>query len=353
MSVIYHILGADVPHHNQTLLNFFQNTLLPQLPDQQHVFYVIATCEPNYPSLDVRWFVDKKSLVHATLLAAKLDKQARFILHGQYNLWVWLALFCGKLPACRVIWHVWGADLYETANGWKAKLFYRFRRHIQKKLSQVWATQGDLNHFWRHIRSKSTQDSLLYFPTKLEVLPGLQAREGELHRPLTVLLGNSGDRSNRHIQALNSLHKQLGSDLQLIIPMGYPENNDVYIQQVENHAKRLFSAEKVQILWEKLDFDTYLAQLNRCDFGYFNFERQQGIGTLCLLLQQGIPFALNPSNPFIDDLRLNHVPFLYANEVSLAKISDTRLSLRHLTLAELGFFPEKYTQQWLSLLRAM
>ncbi len=55
----------------------------------------------------------------------------------------------------------------------------------------------------------------------------------------------------------------------------------------------LFSREHLQILSEKLEFDDYLALLRRCDRAISLFARQQGIGTLCLLIQAGIPCVLN------------------------------------------------------------
>lgn len=344
MSIIYHIIGADIPHHNHTLLSFFQKEFLPELSKHKHVFYLVGNKKAEYPALNLHHFADKKSIMLATVRAAKADPKALFILHGQYNPWIWLALFCGKLPASRTAWHIWGADLYETASGWKAKLFYRFRRAVQKKLPQVWATQGDLHYFWQTVRPKTEQDRVMYFPTKLDHL--IYSRDKENGGTSTILLGNSGDRTNNHIEALTQIYQQFGTNVRVILPMGYPAENEPYINVVEQHAKRLFSAENVQILRDMINFTDYLTILNRCDLGYFNFERQQGIGTICLLIQSGVPFALNPKNPFIHDLYGNQVPFLLSDELSREKIKETAEKLHQIDPIKLGFFPEKYTQQW-------
>ncbi|MCV5961057.1 TDP-N-acetylfucosamine:lipid II N-acetylfucosaminyltransferase, partial [Escherichia coli] len=82
---------------------------------------------------------------------------------------------------------------------------------------------------------------------------------------------------------------QYGTRAKVIIPMGYPENNHVYIDEVTQAASQLLPYNQVEILRDKLVFDDYLALLKTCNLGYFIFHRQQGIGTLCLLIQFAIP----------------------------------------------------------------
>lgn len=349
MTSIFHILGTDIPHHNHTILDFFQQKIVPQPAGQSHFFYVVSQRDlaVDFPRLPLTQFSSQQAIAKAIIAKKRQNPTACFILYGQFNPWIWLAIALGRLSTENLIWHIWGADLYETSTAWKFKLFYPLRRMAQRKLKQVWATKGDLHYLWNNIRARSTQDQRLYFPTKLPDL----ALDGELTQykkkpELTLLLGNSGDRSNNHISALTHIQNTLGNKVRIIIPMGYPTNNENYIQQVEQHGKRLFCAENLQILRNKLSFNDYLALINECDLGYFNFERQQGIGTICLLIQHNIPCVLHPNNPFCLDMQAEKVPFLLHTSLNPTLIAETKQALSQKDKAQIRFFPPRYTQDW-------
>lgn len=345
----YHILGADIPHHNWTVLAFFQQQILPKLNEQQHHFYVVGNRElsAQFPALALKVFSSKKAIAKAVIQQAKQEPCGRFLLHGQFNLWLWFAILTGKLPACRCIWHVWGADLYQDSPRWRFKLFYPIRRLVQRKLPEIWATRGDLAYAKQHLNRTGVRDQVIYFPTYMPQTPILQAQKPTEY-PLTVLLGNSGDRSNRHLLALTQLKRQLGDQIKIIIPMGYPLQNQGYIKEVQHAARQLFPQGQVEILTHSLAFADYLILLSRCDLGYFAFKRQQGIGTICLLTALNIPVALSKENPFCMDMQAEAVPFLDTERLDFAQISGMARALAQKDKAEIAFFPQQYQLQWLS-----
>ena len=88
MTVLIHVLGSDIPHHNRTVLRFF-NDALAATSGHAREFMVAGKDDglsDSCPALSVQFFPGKKSLAEAVIAKAKANRQQRFFFHGQFNL---------------------------------------------------------------------------------------------------------------------------------------------------------------------------------------------------------------------------------------------------------------------------
>lgn len=127
MTVLIHVLGSDIPHHNRTVLRFF-NDALAATSEHAREFMVAGKDDGLSDSclaLSVQFFPGKKSLAEAVIAKAKANRQQRFFPRSVQSQTVAGSAGGGIKPS-QFFWHIWGADLYELSSGLRYKLFTRY-----------------------------------------------------------------------------------------------------------------------------------------------------------------------------------------------------------------------------------
>ncbi|MDT3387875.1 MAG: TDP-N-acetylfucosamine:lipid II N-acetylfucosaminyltransferase [Bacteroidota bacterium] len=219
-------------------------------------------------------------------------------------------------PVCRVIWYAWGFDFYCGGN--PIVKINLYQAHTKK----FFLLDIVLNHFRRILLYPRVQLERLsirralcrvdyfsgVFPYEYNLLK--QSRPYIHAKPLDfyygdvdffvkdnvdynidrnrrdIILGNSGDPSNNHLDALLIL-KEVGipKDSRIIIPLNYGSNPN-YKKWITKKATTLFP-NNVLILDHFLPLKDYLQLVSTCKVAIFNHERQQASDNILMQLMYG------------------------------------------------------------------
>ena len=112
-----------------------------------------------------------------------------------------------------------------------------------------------------------------------------------------MLLGNSADSTNNHIEALRLIQKLDVDTGKIINPFNYGGDH----RYKENFIKRvaqLDNVDRIEILSEFLQFNVYVETLRNCPNEIMNHIRQQAGGNIALSLAMGAKVFLNRKNLF-------------------------------------------------------
>lgn len=214
----------------------------------------------------------------------------------------------------KLIWVVWGGDLYRYSKGnfpaWTQLLFGIIGSELDSDL---------LDDF----------DGLLFSS------PNFYMPKNEITRQkispsqfdLEIIVGNSGDPSNRHREILETLRK---SKLNLLIriPLAYNAAPNYRAELEEITASNAFSHE---VLFQNslMSTDDYALQFAQSDLAIYHHPRQQAVGSMRLAVKAGCGVALDFEIPAHDgSLRINpSLPNLI--KMGATKFYDTNLLLNN------------------------
>ena len=285
--MILHVAGP-----NQFTLPFVK-LVKEEFQDEAHQFWFTGPNEKYPVELGDGDFLSGRGLLRKFKGYLRLVKQlhdARMVMiHGLFDprLVILLSLF--PYLSSKLYWVIWGNDLYqyrENRKIGKHKFKEIFRKFVIKRIGHlVTYIDGDVELARQWYGAKGTHHECIMYLSNV-VDPKMITEPGPAsdHDGLNILLGNSADPSNNHIEALERLLPFKDQPFKIYAPLSYGDQN--HAQKVISQGKAWFG-DKFVPMTEFMPFEQYLEFLKSLDIAIFNHQRQQAMGNTITLLGMG------------------------------------------------------------------
>ena len=271
--------------HNQKFIMPFINFVNTHFDQGSQLFVIVGgRSESEFPIVRYENVVvlDRSALRYWNILnyfstlKNILFKSNRIIIHSLYFPRISHFLFINKVFLKKCYWIMCGGDFYfpEKQSWFKKQVIKKIRHFITYlkgdfELAQKWyGTTGEYHECFMY-------PSNLY---KDYVTPEVK------HSSINILVGNSADPSNNHLEVFDKLEVFKDQDIKIYAPLSY--GNQTYAKKVIEEGKKQFG-DKFEPLTDMMPFDQYLEFLGLIDVAIFNHKRQQAMGNTITLLSLG------------------------------------------------------------------
>lgn len=209
----------------------------------------------------------------------------KIFIHGLFSINILYILLIQPWSLKKCYWVMWGGDLYahEVKNkSWHSRKKEFIKRVLIKRFGNfVNYVDGDyeLAKKWYCANGKLHKcfmyPSNIYYDRKIEFKIGNE---------INLLVGNSADRSNNHLDIFYKLLMYKNYNIKIFCPLSYGDKD--YAEIISKKGTELFG-EKFVALINFMPFDKYISMLKNIDIAFFAHKRQQAFGNTISLLGLG------------------------------------------------------------------
>lgn len=290
--------NADEMQNNEKFIHFCYNSIYAQTiadllkytnetSNQHHVLYVEqeVILDGFSVNLDAHpdAYIFNKKTDSQKILSVITDEDTRAIfMHGLFRPWQFnIVNTIGDHK--HVGWMVWGGDLYNPIKNGITHLF------PSKKISSIHTPiEGDRTLFSRHWGEVQSYDFGYLYPG----LYGSINPELPNEKTKQIIVGNSGDPSNNHIEILTQLATKIDiHEYKIILPVAYGFHND-YKHLLVRKIEELGLQKQVIFHEEFISPKDYLQLVAHSDMMIMAHNRQQAMGNLLMALYLNKPAFL-------------------------------------------------------------
>lgn len=279
----------------------------------EHRFFVVGKNYGKYnlDGLPHTRIVDNTAAVLS--FNASLYGADKIILHGLWNPKIIRLLNLQPWLITKCYWMMWGGDFYNHAHESvdKKKLIKKIRHFIT-------FVKGDFEFAQKHYGASGTLHPAMGYPGQL--FENIYSDQEQVTSPKArILLGNSADTSNKHMDALQRLKAAaMAEDIEVIVcPLSY--GGEAYAEDVIKVGKELFG-DKFMPLKDFMSFDEYTKLLVGLNTALFNHDRQQGLGNIVAMLGNGKKVFFKKNNTLYDFFQSINVTIYDMEELDLSAI---------------------------------
>ncbi|MBL3554929.1 MULTISPECIES: TDP-N-acetylfucosamine:lipid II N-acetylfucosaminyltransferase [Marinobacter] len=264
-----------------------------EFQEERHQFWFTGSVEKYPVEQSETVFVCKNGfwseLVGYAKLVRTLHSARKVMLHGLFNIRVVaiLALCPWILPKCH--WIIWGGDLYQykqASNELKSRIKEALRYSVIRRMGHlVTCIEGDVDLARQWYGALGTHhECLVYLSNVVDPQLAVEVALNRKKSRLNILLGNSADPGNNHIEAFERLLAYKGQNIKIYAPLSYGDEDYANKVIAQGHA---WFGDKFVPMTDFMPFEQYLEFLKSVDIAIFNHRRQQAMGNTITLLAMG------------------------------------------------------------------
>lgn len=257
----------------------------------EHIFFILSS--GNFINKNEK--IEKNVIINEGMkslpfLVSKMNKCKKIIIHSMFNKRIVFILFSQPWILKKCNWVIWGGDLYcyrEATKSVKSKMFRKIRNLTIKRFGEVTTlVKEDYYLAKKHYNIKGKYNEGMYPNTiNLEYLNSI--KKNKKNKEITCIniqIGNSADKSNQHIEAINMLKKYKDENINIYVPLSYGDKE--YAKKVKEYGEEIFG-HKFKAILSYMSPQKYSEFLGSIDIGIFNNNRQQALGNIFILSYLG------------------------------------------------------------------
>ena len=298
---------ANQTTYSWTLLNMLEEEM--DLDDHVFIFGLGKDHPMNYPY--------SPTMQTRILFLKQPQNLVKILKHVYHSTWIYIhflaydpTLFFWYLNnrlLKKSTWIVWGSDIYsfqKQQQSLRTRVYEWMRRKIIPVFSEIAAFVKEDYDVIASVYGTSANYLPILYPLPVNLAQLDHAVKAPNNTNLVVMIGNSGDPTNNHLEMIQLLSAFRGEEIKVVCPLAYGGTAE-YKEIVISEGISTFGNNFIPWL-EMKGKQEYAGQLASVDIAIMNHQRQQGLGNILALLYLGKKVFIRSNITSYSFLMRNH-----------------------------------------------